>query len=332
FDFKMTAIKCDCTSLDHLMRVSTVVGDSPDTEVFNTYKPTDAITNTSQILEATKQDKYKCLICEAVAFGKQQEGCPDEQVVDAVDYLTVLMGSKILDSVPGRISTEIDARLAFDTEKSVEKAVKLVDMYCAQGIDKERVLIQVPATWEGIKAAQILESEHCINCNLTLVFSLVQAVACAEAGATMISASVGRILDWHMGGSKCKKFEPDQDPGVIAVTNMYNYYKKFDYQTLVMGACFKNVDQIKSLAGCDLLSISPDLLKELEEEKVKIKRRLSPEEAKNLEMEKLEELDESKFRSMINDDAMATDKLSEGIRNSARDQVQLVEKIRCRMC
>lgn len=251
----------------------------------------------------------------------------DNQVSEALDYLCVLFGCEILKIVPGRVSTEIDARLSFDTKKSVEKALKLINLYSSFGIDKERILIKLASTWEGIKAAEILEKEHGVHCNLTLLFSFAQAVACAEAGVTLISPFVGRILDWYVANTDSKKFEPLQDPGVISVTKTYNYYKKFNYPTLVMGASFRNTGEIKALAGCDLLTISPALLKELEKDEAVVKPVLTVNNAKQQDIEKIS-IDESKFRWLMNEDAMATDKLSEGIRKFAVDTVKLENLIK----
>lgn len=251
----------------------------------------------------------------------------DNQVSEALDYLCVLFGCEILKIVPGRVSTEIDARLSFDTKKSVEKALKLINLYSTFGIDKERILIKLASTWEGIKAAEILEKEHGVHCNLTLLFSFAQAVACAEAGVTLISPFVGRILDWYVANTDSKKFEPLQDPGVISVTKTYNYYKKFNYPTLVMGASFRNTGEIKALAGCDLLTISPALLKELEKDEAVVKPVLTVNNAKQQDIEKIS-IDESKFRWLMNEDAMATDKLSEGIRKFAVDTVKLENLIK----
>lgn len=246
---------------------------------------------------------------------------------EAMDYLCVLFGCEILKVVPGRVSTEIDARLSFDTKKSVEKALKLIDLYASFGIKKDRILIKLASTWEGIKAAEILEKQHGVHCNLTLLFSFAQAVACAEAGVTLISPFVGRILDWYVANTETKKFEPKADPGVISVTNIYNYYKKYDYKTLVMGASFRNIGEIKALAGCDLLTISPSLLKELENDDVVLETALSVSNAKLQDIQKIT-IDESRFRWLLNEDAMATDKLSEGIRKFAVDTVKLENVIK----
>lgn len=244
-----------------------------------------------------------------------------------MDYLCVLFGCEILKIVPGRVSTEVDARLSFDTEKSVKKALKLIALYEDMGVAKERILIKLASTWEGIQAAKILESQHNIKCNLTLLFSFAQAVACAEANVTLISPFVGRILDWYVANTNTKKYEPKEDPGVVSVTKIYNYYKKFGYKTVVMGASFRNTGEIKALAGCDLLTIGPSLLKELENDADEITPQLCAEQAVNEKLEKIH-IDEPTFRWMLNEDAMATDKLSEGIRKFAVDAVALENLIR----
>lgn len=317
---------CCCNSLTHLKKLTTIVADTGDFGAIETYHPQDATTNPSLILNASSMDKYKSLVTDAVEYGKSQKGSPEEQLSATMDYLSVLFGCKILEIVPGRVSTEVDARLSFDTEMSVKKALVLIDMYNSRGIDKERVLIKLASTWEGIRAAEILENEHGVHCNLTLLFSLVQAAACAEAGVTLISPFVGRILDWHIANTDQKKFEPKEDPGVISVTQIYNYYKKFDYKTLVMGASFRNIGEIKALAGCDLLTISPSLLKELEAENCMMSAKLTVEKAKESDIEKID-IDEAKFRYMLNANAMATDKLSEGIRKFTEDTIKLEKMI-----
>lgn len=239
-----------------------------------------------------------------------------------MDMLCVLFGCEILKIIPGRVSTEVDARLSFDKDASIAKAIKLVNMYEEMGINKERVLIKLASTWEGIQAAKILEKEHGIHCNLTLLFSFCQAVACAEAGVTLISPFVGRILDWYIANTGTKSYEPDKDPGVVSVTKIYNYYKKFDYKTQVMGASFRNIGEVKALAGCDLLTISPKLLDELGKSNEPVKQILNPSNSKALSLEKIS-LNESSFRWMLNEDQMATEKLSEGIRKFAVDSRKL---------
>ncbi|KAH8261073.1 hypothetical protein KR044_002873 [Drosophila immigrans] len=321
------AKKQKMSALEQLKKITTIVADTGDFEAINIYKPTDATTNPSLILSASTMERYQYLVRNAVDYGKFKAGSLENQVAEAMDYLCVLFGCEILKIVPGRVSTEIDARISFDTDKSVAKALKLIDLYKCFGIDKERILIKLASTWEGIKAAEILEKKHGVHCNLTLLFSFGQAVACAEAGVTLISPFVGRILDWYVANTESKKFEPLQDPGVVSVTSIYNYYKKFGYKTLVMGASFRNIGEIKALAGCDLLTISPSLLKDLENDESAVKPHLTVNNAKLQEIEKIS-VDESKFRWLLNEDAMATDKLSEGIRKFAVDTVKLENLIK----
>jgi len=245
-----------------------------------------------------------------------------------VDKLFVLFGCEILKIVPGRVSTEVDARLSFDKKSQVEKAKKLIALYEAEGISKERILIKLSSTWEGIQAAAELESQHGVHCNLTLLFSMAQAVACAEAGVTLISPFVGRILDWHLANNKSKtSYAPEEDPGVISVTKIFEYYKKFGYKTVVMGASFRNVGEVTALAGCDLLTISPKLLAELDGSKDAVPAKLEASKAKGKELEKIQ-LDEKNFRWMMNEDQMANDKLSEGIRKFAADQNKMDAMVR----
>lgn len=254
----------------------------------------------------------------------------DDQVAEASDQLFVLFGHEILKVIPGRVSTEVDARLSFDRDASIRKAIKFVKMYEKLGVSKDRILIKLASTWEGIEAARILESEHNIHCNLTLLFSFGQAVACAEAGVTLISPFVGRILDWYKKTNAGVAYEGANDPGVVSVTSIFNYYKKFDYKTVVMGASFRNVGEIKELAGCDLLTISPSLLKELDASNEKVSVKLTTEAARHSKISRIE-MNEATFRWLLNEDQMATEKLSEGIRNFAADsrklETMLKEKI-----
>lgn len=254
----------------------------------------------------------------------------DDQVAEAADQLFVLFGREILNVIPGRVSTEVDARLSFDRDGSIKKAIKFVEMYEKAGIPRDRILIKLASTWEGIEAARILESEHNIHCNLTLLFSFAQAVACAEAGVTLISPFVGRILDWYKKSNAGVAYEGSNDPGVVSVTKIYNYYKKFGFKTVVMGASFRNSGEIKELAGCDLLTISPSLLKELDASNDKISVKLSPDSAMNTKLEKIA-MNETTFRWMHNEDQMATEKLSEGIRNFAADSRKLEAMLRERI-
>ncbi|XP_012279897.1 transaldolase [Orussus abietinus] len=305
-------------SLVQLKTMTTVVADTGDFHAMEQFKPTDATTNPSLILAAANQKKYAHLIDKAVQYGKKAESTLAKQSEAALDFTCVLFGQEILKIVPGRVSTEVDARLSFDKEASIEKAKKLISLYEEAGISKERVLIKLASTWEGIQAAKELEEKHGIHCNLTLLFSFAQGVACAEAGVTLISPFVGRILDWHLANSGKKSFEPKEDPGVVSVTKIYNYYKKFGYKTVVMGASFRNVGEIRALAGCDYLTISPNLLEELEKSNEPVHKVLTESAAKKSDLQKIS-VDEAKFRWLLNEDQMATDKLSEGIRKFATD-------------
>lgn len=297
------------SSLEQLRKVSVVVADTGDFELMAKYKPTDATTNPSLILQAAQKEAYAKLIDEAVKLGKGN-------LEDTMDLLCVLFGCEILKIIPGRVSTEVDARLSFDIKGSIAKALKLVGLYQERGIGKERILIKLATTWEGIQAAKVLEGMHGIHCNMTLLFSMAQAVCCAEAGATLISPFVGRIYDYYQVKSYA---DPFQDPGVVSVTNIYNYYKKFGYKTVVMGASFRNISEIKCLAGCDLLTISPGLLKELDEETgVEVGRQLDAGKAQAMNIERLN-FDEANFRYALNKDEMAHFKLAEGIRKFVLD-------------
>ncbi|XP_050523849.1 probable transaldolase [Daktulosphaira vitifoliae] len=317
--------KSKSSCLAQLKNYTVVVADTGDFEAMKKYQPTDATTNPSLILAAAKMPQYKDLINKALKFGIANGDSIEEQTEEAMDQLVVLFGTEILSLIPGRVSTEVDARLSFNKEASIAKAIKYIKMYEKAGISKDRILIKLASTWEGIQAAKVLEQEHGIHCNLTLLFSLYQAIACAEAGVTLISPFVGRILDWHVANTDKKIFEPLKDPGVISVTNIYNYFKKFNYKTVVMGASFRNTGEIKALAGCDLLTISPKLLEELDNSNDQLTEYLSVKNGKSSDLEKIE-LNEAKFRWEMNEDKMATDKLSEGIRNFAADSRKL-EKI-----
>ncbi|XP_023016900.2 transaldolase [Leptinotarsa decemlineata] len=310
------------SSLEQLKALTTVVADTGDFEAMKIFKPTDATTNPSLILAAAGIPQYKPLIEKAVRYGNKTGGSPDERLENAMDMLCVLFGVEILKIVPGRVSTEVDARLSFDKEASIAKALKIIQLYAEEGISKERILIKLASTWEGIQAAKVLEQKHGVHCNLTLLFNFAQAVACAEAGVTLISPFVGRILDWYVANTDKKSYTGDEDPGVISVTKIYNYYKKFGYKTVVMGASFRNIGEVKALAGCDLLTISPKLLAELEGSNDPVPRKLSKEIAAKQSLEKIE-LSEAGFRWMLNEDQMATDKLSDGIRKFAADSIKL---------
>jgi len=315
------------SALDQLKSFTTVVADTGDFEAIKKYKPTDATTNPSLILAAAKMPQYQHLIKEAVQFGKKGGTNLNEQVEAAIDKLFVLFGCEILEIVPGRVSTEVDARLSFNKEASIAKARKFIGLYEEMGIPKERILIKLGSTWEGIQAAKVLEEQYGIHCNLTLLFSFAQAVACAEAGVTLISPFVGRILDWFVANTGVKAFKQEEDPGVKSVTQIYNYYKKFGYKTVVMGASFRNVGEIKELAGCDLLTISPSLLEDLSTSQDQVPRKLDEHLAKKMDI-KRQEMDEATFRWLMNEDQMATDKLSDGIRKFAADAIKLEEMLR----
>ncbi|XP_047003900.1 transaldolase [Schistocerca americana] len=310
------------SSLAQLKKYTTVVADTGDFEAMKQYKPTDATTNPSLMLSAANMPQYKHLIEKAVEYGKKAGGSVKDQVEAAVDKLFVLFGAEILKIIPGRVSTEVDARLSFDKEASIKKARRLIELYEEEGIKKDRILIKLASTWEGIQAAKELEEKHGIHCNLTLLFSFCQAVACAEAGVTLISPFVGRILDWYVANTSQKQYEPEEDPGVQSVTKIYNYYKKFGYQTVVMGASFRNIGEVKALAGCDLLTISPKLLQELDSNADEVHEMLTEKSARKLDIDKVT-LNEAAFRWMLNEDQMATEKLSEGIRKFAEDSRKL---------
>jgi transaldolase len=322
--------KATMSVLDQLKEVTTIVADTGDFEAIKEFKPTDATTNPSLILAAAKIDKYSKIIDQAVEYGMKNADTTDAQVTEAADQLFVLFGCEILNVIPGRVSTEVDARLSFDRDASIKKAIKFIKVYEAFGINKDRILIKLASTWEGIEAARILESEHGIHCNLTLLFSFAQAVACAEAKVTLISPFVGRILDWYKKNNAGVTYEGETDPGVISVTNIYHYYKKFGYTTTVMGASFRNAGEIKELSGCDLLTISPALLKELDSSSEKVAVKLTPENAKQSKVAKIS-MNEQTFRWMLNEDQMSTEKLSEGIRNFAADSRKLETMLRERI-
>jgi len=310
------------SSLDQLKKLTIVVADSGDFEVVKKYKPTDSTTNPSLILQACNLPQYQHLVDKAIQYGKSQGLTKEQQLEHAMDKLCVLFGCELLKIIPGRVSTEVDARLSFDTQASIAKAQKFIQLYADEGIPKERILIKLGSTWEGIQAAKVLESQHGITCNMTLLFSFAQAVACAEAGVTLISPFVGRILDWHVANTNQKSYQPLEDPGVVSVTRIYNYYKKFGYKTVVMGASFRNDGEIRALAGCDLLTISPQLLEQLQSSTEPIVPRLSVETAKQSKDEQVH-MDEKTFRWHHNEDAMATDKLADGIRKFNADARKL---------
>ena len=307
------------TQLDSLRSMTVVVADTGDIDAIKKYQPQVATTNPSLILSASALPQYAPLIDEAVAYAKAQSSDKAQQLIDAEDKLAVNIGLEILKIVPGRISTEVDARLSYDTQATVEKARKLIALYNAAGVSNDRILIKIASTWQGIRAAEILEKEG-INCNLTLLFSEAQARACAEAGVYLISPFVGRILDWYKANTDKKEYAPAEDPGVISVTKIYNYYKEYGYKTVVMGASFRNVGEIIELAGCDRLTIAPALLKELQENSTALVRKL---DYKGEVKAKPQPLTEAEFYWQHNSDAMAVEKLAEGIRKFAVDQEKL---------
>lgn len=309
--------------LDQLRALTTVVADTGDIEAIKKYQPQDATTNPSLILKAAQIKEYAPLIDEAIAYAKSHSSDADQQIADTCDRLAVNIGKEILNVIPGRISTEVDARLSYDTDASVAKARKLISMYNEAGISNDRILIKLASTWEGIRAAEILEKEG-INCNLTLLFSFAQARACAEAGAYLISPFVGRIMDWYKA-KEGRDFEPAEDPGVKSVTTIYNYYKAHGYDTVVMGASFRNAGEILELAGCDRLTISPQLLQELSDAEGDIPVKLKDTDATE---QRPAAMTHAEFLWEHNQDPMAIEKLAEGIRNFAVDQGKLEDMIR----
>jgi transaldolase len=315
--------------LDQLKSMTVVVADTGDFESLAKYTPRDSTTNPSLIYQAAQMKQYQRVIDEAIESVQETNGSEKEVLSNLIDRLFVDFGKEILKIVPGRVSTEVDARLSFDGQASIAKARKLIGLYEEAGIKRERILIKIASTWEGIKAAEKLEKEG-IHCNLTLLFSFPQAVACAEAGVTLISPFVGRIFDWYKKSRGVETIPAPEDPGVQSVGHIYNYYKKFGYKTEVMGASFRNTGEITELAGCDLLTIAPKLLEELQKADGKLVRKLDPEAAKKSDLKKIS-LDEKTFRWMLNEDQMATEKLSEGIRLFSADIVKLEKYLKERM-
>jgi transaldolase len=311
------------TLFESLRQYTTVVADTGDIDAIARHRPQDATTNPSLLYQAAQMPAYRHLVEEATEAASEQGGAQQRMAEDFIDHLFVLFGCEILKVVPGRVSTEVAASLSFDTAGTVSKARKLISMYEKKRVDRERVLIKIASTWEGIRAAEILEGEG-IHCNLTLLFSFAQAVACAEAGVTLISPFVGRIYDWYKKQHGGAEIPPDQDPGVASVTRIYDYYKKYGYKTQVMGASFRNVNQIVRLAGCDFLTISPELLNQLEKTEGTLERKLDPMNAQKSKEQRLH-LEEKTFRWMHNEDAMATEKLAEGIRKFNNDAHRLQE-------
>lgn len=311
--------------LESLKKCSVIVADTGDIDAIARLRPQDATTNPSLLYQSAQNPKYRALVEDALAFGMRAKGDRKSKAEATMEKLAVNFGCEILKHVKGRVSTEIDAYLSFDVDGSLAKAHHLIALYGQAGVARERVLIKLASTWEGIRAGEKLEREG-IHCNLTLLFSFAQALACADAGVTLISPFVGRIYDWHKKERNVDDIAPEDDPGVQSVTRIYNYYKKFGYRTQVMGASFRKVEQITGLAGCDLLTISPDLLDKLEGTAGELERRLSVEVAKASTAEKID-LDEKTFRWMHNEDAMATDKLADGIRRFHVDARKLEEYV-----
>jgi transaldolase len=312
--------------LDQLRSMTVVVADTGDIESIARAQPRDATTNPSLLLKAAQMPQYRHLVEDAISYAQSLGVEGEAQIHACSDKLAVSFGKEILEIVPGRVSTEVDARLSFDTEGTIRKAQHLVKLYADEGIDaRKRVLIKIASTWEGIRAAEQLERQG-IHCNLTLLFGFGQAVACAKAGVTLISPFVGRIYDWHLKARGDKQIAPTEDPGVHSVQKIYTYFKKFGFKTEVMGASFRNTGEIIELAGCDLLTIAPDLIEKLHETEGTMVRKLSPEQAKSQAIEEVE-MNEKAFRWMLNEDQMATEKLSDGIRRFAADLVILEDHI-----
>lgn len=310
------------SALEALKDLSVIVADTGDIASIEKYMPTDATTNPSLIYKAAVMPEYNKLVEDAIAYGKGD-------VETTMDKLAVNFGAEITKIVPGYVSTEVDARLSFDTDATVAKARKIIAMYKEMGIDKSRILIKIASTWEGIQACKILEAEG-ITCNCTLIFSKVQAVACAEAGATLISPFVGRIMDWYKKSTGVDGYAPAEDPGVQSVTSIYNYYKKHGHKTIVMGASFRNTEEITELAGCDRLTIAPALLEKLQSSTDAVVKKLDASAAHAIDIEKIDAT-ESNFRWLMNEDAMATEKLAEGIRNFSADIVKLENIIKSKI-
>ncbi|GAM66792.1 transaldolase [Vibrio sp. JCM 19236] len=312
--------------LEQLRKFTTVVADTGEIDAIKKYQPQDATTNPSLILKAAQIEEYEPLIQQAIEYAKSQSDDKAQQIQDTCDMLAVNIGKEILATIPGRISTEVDARLSYDTEGSVAKARQLVKMYNDAGISNDRILIKLASTWEGIRAAEILEQEG-IQCNLTLLFSFAQARACAEAGVFLISPFVGRIMDWYKA-KEGRDFDAQEDPGVISVTDIYNYYKEHGYETVVMGASFRNIGEIIELSGCDRLTIGPALLEELEQQEGEVVQKLAPVAASKV---RPAPMTHSEFLWEHNLDAMAVEKVAEGIRNFAVDQGKLEEMIKAKL-
>lgn len=312
-------------TLEGLRKMTTVVVDTGDIEAIQKYTPTDATTNPSLILQAMQKPQYHPLLEDAFKYSKSKARSTEEQKTFLMDKLFVNFGIEILKIIPGRVSTELDAALSFDVKSSIQRAQGIIKMYEEAGVPKERILIKLASTWESTRAALELEKAG-IHCNMTLMFSLPQAIACADVKATLVSPFVGRILDWFKKHEGKSTYVPSEDPGVRSVNQIYNYFKKFDYKTQVMGASFRNADEILELAGCDLLTISPQFLEELSKSNGTVTRKLDPAKAKQADVKRIE-IDEKTFRWMLNEDAMATEKLAEGIRKFAEDARKLQDQI-----
>ncbi|NWN91635.1 transaldolase [Marinobacter adhaerens] len=311
--------------LEQLKTMTTVVADTGDLDAIAQWRPQDATTNPSLLLKAAASDAYRPMLERAVTMARRQGGSDAEQLSRATDILAVLAGQEILDLIPGVVSTEVDARLSFDTDATVKRARRLIELYDQQGVNTSRVLIKIASTWEGIRAAEVLEQEG-IRCNLTLLFSFAQAVACAQAGAYLVSPFVGRILDWHLANSGRDHFPATEDPGVLSVARIYNYYKANRFSTVVMGASFRNKAEIEMLAGCDRLTISPALLQELQDDQGTLHQQLSATDATS--ENGVGVMDEKRFRWELNEDAMTTEKLADGIRRFTADQIELEDRVR----
>lgn len=314
------------SKLDQLKAMTTVVVDTGDIDAIKKHTPTDATTNPSLIFTAVQKPQYHPLVQDAINYAKNKAKSPEERQSLVMDKLFVNFGTEILKIIPGRVSTEVNAHLSFNVEGSIKKARSLIKLYEEVGVPKERVLIKLASTWEGTRAALELEKEG-IHCNMTLLFSLPQAIACSDVKATLISPFVGRILDWYKQHDKVNGYAPADDPGVKSVTQIYHYYKKFDYKTQIMGASFRNADEILELAGCDLLTISPQFLEELSNAEGPVTRKLDPVAAHKMKIDKIP-MDEKTFRWMLNENQMATEKLSEGIRKFAEDADKLEQQIK----
>jgi len=312
------------SKLEQLKTMTTVVADTGDLDAIAQWKPQDATTNPSLLLKAAASDAYRPMLDKAVAAARTQGGSDAEQLAYATDMLAVLAGREILGRVPGVVSTEVDARLSFDTDATLARARRLIELYDQLGMDTSRVLIKIASTWEGIRAAEQLQRDG-INCNLTLLFSFIQAAACADAGAFLISPFVGRILDWHLAASGRDSYPASEDPGVQSVSRIYNYYKANGYKTVVMGASFRNTGEIEMLAGCDRLTISPTLLEQLDNDSGSLEQQLDA--TKAVSNDRPGQIDEKLFRWESNEDAMATEKLADGIRRFTNDQIELEHRV-----